>query len=248
MARTALITGATAGLGAGFARQLATEGYELVLVARDRDRLAALAASLPAQSLPADLSTEDGCATVEARLADGVDMLVNSAGFSLNTPFVQATAADESRLLRVNVEAVMRLTRAALPAMIERGSGDVINISSVAGFFAVMPGSTYPASKAWVTSFSQSVAGSVRRSGVRVMALCPGYTRTEFHQRAGINMSRTPAWAWLNVDDVVRDALRDLRRGKQISVPDWKYKVAVALGRHVPLALLQRVSRDTRGR
>lgn len=258
MPPTALITGATAGLGASFARRLAAEGYDLILVARDADRLASTAQELAGRygvtvdAVTADLSTEEGIAAVEERLAGSagppVEMLVNNAGFGLNTGFTRSSVFDESRLIQVNVLAVMRLTHAALPGMIARGRGDVINVSSVAGFFAVMPGSTYPATKAWVTNFSQSVAHSVRSAGVRVMALCPGYVRTEFHQRAGINMSKTPNWAWLTADTVVRAALRDLRRGTLVSVPDWKYKLAVGLGRHMPLALVRRVARDTRGR
>jgi len=156
--------------------------------------------------------------------------------------------ADEARLLRLNVHSVMRLTLAALPGMADRRRGAVINVSSVAGFAALMPGSTYPASKAWVTNFSESMAQSVRPFGVRVMALCPGYTRTEFHDRAGINMSKTPEWMWLQADDVVRDALRDLRKGKVVSVPDWKYKLAVIGLRHTPRALVQAVGRKGRGR
>lgn len=256
-ASTALITGATQGLGAGFARQLAAQGYDLVLVARNGERLAQVCADLAARhgivatALVADLATDEGCAAVEERLRAGdepVDLLVNNAGFSLNTPFIRSTAADQTRLLRVNVEAVMRLTLAVLPGMVDRRRGDVINVSSVAGFFAVLPGSTYPATKAWVTNFSQSVAHSVCHHGVRVMALCPGFVRTQFHRRAGIDMSTAPNWVWLDVDSVVRDALKDLRRGARVSVPDWRYKLAVALGRHAPLALLQRVARHTRGR
>jgi uncharacterized protein len=252
--RTALITGATAGIGAAFARRLATEGYDLVLVARDAQRLADLGAELSTRHavavtpLPADLTTDEGCEAVEKALSGPVDLLVNNAGISLNRSFLRSTPAEEIRLLRLNVHAVMRLTLAALPGMTERGRGEVINVSSVAGFAAVLPGSTYPASKAWVTNFSESVAQSVRRYGVRVMALCPGYTRTEFHDRAGINMSKTPQWMWLRADDVVADALRDLRRGRVVSVPDWKYKLAVFGLRHTPRRLLQAVARDTRGR
>lgn len=255
--KTALVTGATAGIGAAFARRLAAERYGLVLVARDERRLAAQAEELadrygvPVTPLPADLSTDDGCARVEQRLADPVapvDMLVNNAGMSLNTPFLRSSVEREEELLRLNVRAVLRLTHAALPGMVERGRGDVINVSSVAGFATFMAGSTYPPSKAWVTSFSESVAGAVRGRGVRVMALCPGYTRTEFHQRAGITMTRTPRWMWLDADEVVRDCLRDLRKGKTVSVPDWKYKAAVFALRHLPLSLTRRAAGRTSGR
>ncbi|MDG4807065.1 SDR family oxidoreductase [Micromonospora sp. WMMD1120] len=254
--RRALITGATAGIGAAFTRRLAADGWHLVLVARDATRLSDLAAELGSaygnevETIPADLSTDDGCALVERRLTAGspVRLLVNNAGISLNKPFLRSTAEDEARLLRLNVHAVMRLTLAALRPMTERRNGAVINVSSVAGFGTVMPGSTYSASKAWVTNFSESVGQSVRPLGVRVMALCPGYTRTEFHQRAGINMTKTPEWLWLRAEDVVDEALRDLRKGKMVSVPAWKYKVAVAGLRHTPRWLLQAVARDTRGR
>jgi short-subunit dehydrogenase len=255
--QTALVTGATSGIGAAFARRLAADGHDLVIVARDTARLDETAMHLRTEHrievevLGADLATEAGQAAVAARLADPgrpVDLLVNNAGVSLNTPFLRSTPEAEARLLTLNVHAVMRLTLAALPGMVGRERGAVINVSSVAGFGAAMPGSTYPASKAWVTNFTESVALSVGRFGVRVMALCPGYVRTEFHQRAGINMSKTPNWLWLDADELVRDALRDLRKGKVVSVPDWKYKVAVFALRHLPRRVLQRVARDTRGR
>ena len=254
---TALVTGATSGIGAAFARRLAGDGSDLVLVARDTARLDETAQRLRDQAgvgvevLAADLATEAGQDAAAVRLADAdrpVDLLVNSAGLSLNTPFLRSTAEAEARLLSLNVYAVMRLTLAALPGMVQRRRGAIVNVSSVAGFGAAMPGSTYPATKAWVTNFTESVALSVARFDVRLMALCPGYVRTEFHQRAGINMSKTPGWLWLDVDELIADALRDLRRGKVVSVPDWKYKVAVFGLRHLPRRLLQRVARDTRGR
>jgi short-subunit dehydrogenase len=253
---TAVVTGATAGIGAAFARRLAAEGYDLVLVARTGDRLVAVAEELATahgvatRTLPADLSTPDGCAEVEEQLRDPgrpVDLLVNNAGVSLNTSVLRSTVEEETRLLHLNVHAVLRLTKAALPAMMERRRGDVVNVSSVSGFGAVMPGSTYPASKAWVTNFSESVAPVARRYGVRVMALCPGYTRTEFHDRQGIDTRGMPGWLWLDADEVVRDGLRDLRRGRSLSVPDWRYKAAVFGLRHAPVRLLRRVARDTRG-
>lgn len=253
--RRALITGATAGIGAEFARQLAAEGWHLVLVARDPARLGEAATELTSrhgrevETISADLSTDDGCAAVERRLTTGspVELLVNNAGISLNTPFLRSSPEDEARLLRLNVHAVMRLTLAAVQSMAERRSGAVINVSSVSGFGPVMPGSTYPASKAWVTSFSESVGLSVRAFGVQVMALCPGYTRTEFHDRAGIDRSKTPAWMWLRAEDVVAESLRDLRKGKLISVPVWKYKLLVAAMRHAPRRLVKAFSQDTRG-
>jgi short-subunit dehydrogenase len=257
VSRTALVTGASAGIGAAFARRFAADGYGLVLVARDAERLGRTAGELaerhgvPAVALPADLTTDEGCAAVEERLRDAgdpVDALVNSAGISLNRPFLRSTADDLTRLLRLNVHAVLRLTRAAVPAMVERRHGAVINVSSVAGFGVPMPGSTYPASKAWVTSFSQSVGLSVRPYGVRVMALCPGYTRTEFHDRAGINMSKVPDWLWLDVDKVVQEGMRDLGRDRLVSVPSWKYKLAVFAMRHAPSGLTRAVSRDARSR
>lgn len=252
----AVVTGATAGIGAAFARRLAGDGYDLLLVARDRDRLDRFAADLAAgyggkaEGLAADLSADEGCRRVEERLRvdPPVDLLVNNAGSGLNVPFLRSTAADEEWLLRLNVHAVMRLTLAAVQRMTERRRGAVINVSSVAGFGAVMPGSTYSASKAWVTNFSESVGLSVRPFGVRVMALCPGYTRTEFHGRAGIDTSKMPDWLWLQADDVVRVALRDLARGRYVSVPDWRYKTAVFALRHAPHRLLRGAMRDTRGR
>ena len=254
---TALVTGATSGIGAAFARRLAAEKYGLVVVARGLDRLTTTADSLrekygvPVEPISADLSTEAGQALIATRLQDPdrpIDMLVNNAGLSLNTSFLRSTVERETQLLSLNVHAVMRLTLAALPGMVDRRQGAVINVSSVSGFGAAMPGSTYPASKAWVTNFSESVGLSVRRFGVRVMALCPGYVRTEFHQRSGINMSKTPNFLWLDADKLVQEALRDLRRGKVVSVPTWKYKVAVFALRHLPRPILQRAARDTRGR
>lgn len=250
MSRTAVVTGATSGIGAAFARRLSTDGYALTIVARDGSRLAAMADELPGPTTPlvADLSTEEGCAAVEAVLAGPVDVLVNNAGMTLGRSFLKSSVEDEARLIRLNVQSVMRLTHAVLPGMKEREHGAVINVSSVAGFGAAMPGSTYSASKAWVTNFSDAIGQLMRPFNVRVMALCPGYTRTEFHDRAGIDMSKTPGWMWLRADDVVDAALRDLARGKLVSVPDWKYKATVFGMRHAPRGLVGRVSRDTRGR
>jgi short-subunit dehydrogenase len=249
----ALITGGSSGIGAAFARALAARGYRLILVGRSAQRLSRTAAALPGaviETLDADLSTDTGCAQIEERLTNPgrpVDLLVNSAGQSSGTSFAVSAAAHESALLRLNVEAVLRLTRAVLPGMMSRGRGDIVNISSMACFGTLMPGSTYPASKAWVTSFTRSVAQSVAPYGVRMLAVCPGYVRTEFHQRSGIDMSATPQRLWLDADTVARTALRDLGRGRTVCVPGWKYKVAAFAAHHLPGTLMQRVAGDRRG-
>ncbi len=248
MVATALITGGTAGIGRAFARRFAAEGHDVVLVARNAARLDAAAEELCTSSgvrvetLVADLATEEGCRDVEQRLmaADPVDVLVNNAGFSVNRGFANGDVAEEERMLRVLVGAVLRLTRAAAPGMTERGRGVIINVSSVAGF---VPQSTYSAAKAWVTTFTQALAPELRRSGVQVLALCPGFTRTEFHARAAIDVSSIPNWLWLDADRVVDEALLDLARGAVVSVPGTQYKVIVALARHLPAELVVPVTR-----
>ena len=244
MTTTALVTGATSGIGLSFARRLAVDGHDLVLVARDGQRLESTAKELhtsygvQVDVLAADLADDDGCRTVEARLADRdqpIDLLVNNAGFTTRHTFLQGDVEDEEQMLWVNVRAVMRLTRAAVPGMMERGHGAVLNVSSVAGF---LPQSTYSASKAWVTAFSLGLAGDLVGTGVRVLALCPGYTHTEFHDRAQIDMSAMPTWMWLDADQVVDAALADLRRDAMVSVPGGQYKVLVALSRLAPRKLL----------
>ncbi|PWI43720.1 SDR family oxidoreductase [Streptomyces sp. ICBB 8177] len=245
---TSLITGATAGLGAAFVRRLAGDGHDLVLVARDGGRLEEAATEVreryrvAVEVLAADLSTPDGIARVEARLKDPqrpVDVLVNNAGFGNRAPFLQAPVEDEVTMLTVHCEAVLRLTYAAAGAMRERGRGFVVNVASVAAFF---PRGTYAASKAWVVRFTEGAARELAGSGVRLMALCPGFVHTEFHRRAGMDTSGLPSWAWLDADKVVAAALRDLARGRTVSVPDVRYKTAVTLGRLAPAGAFGRLT------
>ncbi|WP_163512365.1 SDR family NAD(P)-dependent oxidoreductase [Fodinicola acaciae] len=251
---TALVTGATAGIGAAFAKALAAGGYDLVLVARDRERLEKAATDLGATHsvLVADLATDDGCALVEQRLSDvdnPVDLLVNNAGIGLRGAFRSNGLEAELRQLDLNVRAVLRLTHAALGPMVERRRGAIVNVSSVAGFATTAPGSTYGATKSWVTAFSESVHLSVRLKGVRVMALCPGYVRTEFHERAGIDVGDRGGPMWLDADRLVATALADLRRGRTVSVPSVQYKAIVGLLRHAPRSLLNAVlTRSSRAR
>ncbi|MFC9973422.1 SDR family NAD(P)-dependent oxidoreductase [Spirillospora sp. NPDC127200] len=249
---TALITGATAGIGAAFARRLAADGFDLVLLARDAERLDATARELGgeyavhAETLVADLAADEGITAAEARLAEGVDLLVNNAGFGNKGAFLDVPVADEAAMLKVHCEAVLRLTHAALPGMLERGRGGVVNVSSVAAFATR---GTYGASKAWVVSFSQGVAqdiaGRAGSAGVRVMALCPGFVRTEFHERAKMDVSGIPEFMWLDRDAVVDTALRDLRRGAVVSVPGAQYKAIVGLSRLVPRDLVGKLSSRT---
>ncbi|MER7208565.1 SDR family oxidoreductase [Streptosporangium sp. NPDC000239] len=243
---SALITGATAGIGAAFARRLAADGFSLVLVARDEERLSAAAESLrlrygvEAEVLAADLATDEGLERVEARLRQGVDLLVNNAGFGHPGSFLDVPVPDELRMLKVHCEAVLRLTMAALPGMRKRNRGAVINVASVAAF---LNRGTYSASKAWVVNYSESMAAELVGTRVRVMALCPGFVRTEFHERASMDTSGIPGFLWLSADDVVNESMRDLALGKRVSVPDLRYKVIVGVSRLVPRGLAAGVSR-----
>ncbi|GGS85800.1 dehydrogenase [Planobispora rosea] len=242
---SALITGATAGIGAAFARRLAADGFSLVLVARDEKRLRSSAEELrlrygvEAEVLPADLTAEDGLTAVEERLRGGIDLLVNNAGFGHPGAFLEVPVADELRMLKLHCEAVLRLTLAALPGMKERDRGAVINVASVAAFFTR---GTYSASKAWVVNFSESAAAELAGSRVRVMALCPGFVRTEFHDRASMDTSGIPGFLWLSAGDVVDAAMRDLALGTWVSVPDLRYKAIVAVGRLIPSSVAGRIS------
>jgi short-subunit dehydrogenase len=246
---TALVTGATAGLGAAFARHLAADGQDLVVVARTADRLHALADELRTaygvwvEVLPADLADDEGCRTVERRLADPdrpVDLFLNNAGHGSRARFVDSDVDDEERLLRVHVRAVLRLTHAALPGMVARGRGAVLNVSSVAGW---TPQGTYSAAKAWVTSFTEGLAGQLEGTGVRACVVCPGFTHTEFHDRAAIDKGAIPGPLWLDADAVVAEALRDLRAGRVVSVPSRRYKAISSLARHAPRGLVRRARR-----
>ena len=219
-----------------------------MLVARDEARLQEYAAELErghrvkVEVLVADLTDRAQLARVEDRLRDSarpIDLLVNNAGFGVNQLFLEGDLDAEQSMLDVLVTAVMRLTHAALPGMVARGAGGVVNVSSVASFIA---GGTYSAAKSWVTVFCESIDRQLADTGVTVMALCPGFTHTEFHQRGGMDVSHLPDWMWLDAPDVVATALTDLRRGRPISVPGAQYKAIRVLTSVLPRPLVRRVS------
>jgi short-subunit dehydrogenase len=249
-APTALVTGATAGIGAAFARRLADDGYRLVLVARDESRLEAIAKELRStfgstvEVLPADLSDPASRQAVVDRLASPeipVDLLVNNAGIGTTGEFWATEYETLHGQLELNVTAVLALTHAVLPAMVQRGRGGVINVASVAG---MLPGrgSTYSASKAWVIALSEGLAAGLSGSGVRILALCPGFVRTEFHQRAGIDMKSMPSWLWLSADDVVDDAIRALGKDAVVAIPSKRYKALVIGAKLMPRRLTRKLA------
>jgi len=240
---SSLVTGATAGIGHAFATHLAQRGHDLVLVARDRERLESVAKELrdeyavSVEVLPADLTDRSELATVEARLADParpIDLLVNNAGFGLKDRFLVNDLEAEQAMLDVLVTAVLRLSHAALGPMVERGRGGIINVSSVAAF---LPRGTYGAAKAWVNRFSEWAANEYRDQGVTVTALCPGFTKTEFHQRMGVK--RGTGFMWLDVDMLVEKALSDFDKGRVYSIPGAHYRVIAGVTRLIPGRALQ---------
>lgn len=246
---TALVTGASAGIGRSFAKKLAQRGHDLVLVARDETRLKELASELPtnAEVLAADLSDKEELARVEARLRDStrpVDVLVNNAGFGTAGPFHTLDVEREEQMIRLNVTALMRLTHAALPGMLERGRGGIINVSSVGGFQPVANNATYSATKAFVTSFTQAIHEEVRRKGVSVVCLAPGFTRTEFQERGGFRQDG-PGVLWQTADEVADVALAALDKNKALAVPGVPNKAAALMVQVAPRSLIRFIAGKT---
>jgi len=246
----ALVTGATVGIGESFTRLLAKNGYNIVLVARDLPRLQERAKSLEStfgiatKVIQADLATDAGCKFIEDFITNNqIDVLINNAGFGLNKAFTMSQLDAEQQMLDVLVRTPMRLMHVALPGMKERNKGVIINVSSVAGWIA---GGTYSASKSYLTVLSESLHTELAATNVKVSALCPGFTRTEFHQRGGMSMKGLPAFMWLNSDKLVATAWKEAIAGKAVSVPGWQYQLLSFVVHSTPRALVRKIGMNVR--
>ncbi len=247
----AVVTGATAGIGREFAEQLAGRGYALLLVARDRDRLTEAAATLTsahgvmAEAFPADLTRDDDVTALAERIAASPDLalLVNNAGFGTRGRLAEVDPGKQVAMVRLHTLAPMRLTQAALPVMLRNHAGAVINVSSVASFVYSAGNANYCATKAYLTTFSESLAAELAGTGVQVQALCPGFTRTEFHRRMA-EPDRLPRFAWLSSQVVVEHSLRCLDRGgPTVCVPGLRFRIAVGIIRLTPRRLIGWITR-----
>ena len=246
----ALVTGATAGIGESFTRLLAENGYNIVLVARDLPRLQERAHSLEAKFaistkvIQADLSTNEGCESIEKFIAaNQIDVLINNAGFGINKAFTLSELNAEQQLLDVLVRTPMRLMHTVLPGMKARNKGVIINVSSVAGWIA---GGTYSASKSYLTVLSESLHTELASTNVKICALCPGFTRTEFHQRGRMSMKGLPGFMWLNSDKLVATAWKEAIAGKALSVPGWQYQILTFVIRCAPRSMVRTIGMNVR--
>jgi short-subunit dehydrogenase len=252
MSSWALVTGATAGIGESFSRLLATNRYNIVLVARDLPRLHERAKALEEKFgvkthvIQADLATDEGCHKVEQYISENqIDVLINNAGFGTNKAFTMSTLEIEQQLLDVLVRTPMRLMHVALPLMKQRNNGVVINVSSVAGYIA---GGTYSASKSYLTVLSESLHTELSETNVKVSALCPGFTRTEFHQRGKMSMKGLPNFMWLSSDYLVEQSWKDAMKGEAVSVPGWQYKLLIFIVNAIPRSIVRKVGMNMRAK
>jgi short-subunit dehydrogenase len=249
----ALVTGATSGIGESFTRLLASKKYNVVLVARDLPRLQERAQALEAKYgikthvIQADLATDEGCLKIEKYILENqVDVLINNAGFGTSKAFTMSTLDIEQQLLDVLVRTPMRLMHVALPLMKQRNQGIIINVSSVAGYIA---GGSYSASKSYLTVLTESLHTELAATNVKVSALCPGFTRTEFHQRGKMSMKGLPNFLWLDSDRLVEQSWKDAMKGKPVSVPGWQYKLLVFVVQTlVPRSLVRKVGMNLRNK
>ncbi len=252
MSSWALVTGATAGIGESFSRLLAANRYNLVLVARDLPRLQERAQALEEKFgvktyvIQADLATNEGCQKIEQYISENqIDVLINNAGFGTSKAFTMSTLEIEQQMMDVLVRTPMRLMHVALPLMKQRNNGVIINVSSVAGYIA---GGSYSASKSYLTVLSESLHTELAGTNVRISALCPGFTRTEFHQRGKMSMKALPNFMWLTSDYLVEQAWKDALKGEAVSIPGWQYKLLLFIVHAVPRSIVRKVGMNLRAK
>ena len=252
MSSWALVTGATAGIGESFSRLLAANQYNLVLVARDLPRLQERAQALEEKFgvkthvIQADLATNEGCQKIEQYISENqIDVLINNAGFGTSKAFTMSTLEIEQQMMDVLVRTPMRLMHVALPLMKQRNNGVIINVSSVAGYIA---GGSYSASKSYLTVLSESLHTELAGTNVKISALCPGFTRTEFHQRGKMSMKALPNFMWLTSDYLVEQSWKDAMKGEAVSVPGWQYKLLVFIVHAVPRSIVRKVGMNLRAK
>jgi len=252
MASWALVTGATSGIGESFTRLLAENNYNIVLVARDVPRLQERALGLQEKFnvethiIQADLSTDAGCAAVEHYIVNNqVDVLINNAGFGLNKAFTISALDAEQQMFDVLIRTPMRLMHVALPLMKQRNKGVIINVSSVAGYIA---GGSYSAAKSYLTVISESLHTELAGTNIRISALCPGFTRTEFHQRGRMSMKGLPSFMWLDSDKLVAKAWSDALKGEAVSIPGWQYQLLVFVIQTLPRSIIRKVGMNLRAK
>jgi short-subunit dehydrogenase len=246
----AVVTGASAGIGKVFCQKLAARGYDLIVVARDGNRLESLRQDLEqrhgiaVEVFPADLTIDTDVSLLAERLTRSpqLALLVNNAGFGTRGPLADASPAQQEAMIRLHIMAPMRLAQAALPVLLQKRRGAIVNVSSVASFLYSAGNVNYCATKAYLTTFSEGLAAEVAGTGVKVQALCPGFTHTEFHQRMKVDVGEVPRWMWMPAERVVETSLRNLERGGPVvCIPGVRYKLMMLLLRFTPRSLLGRL-------
>jgi short-subunit dehydrogenase len=247
----AVVTGASAGIGKVFCEKLAARGYDLLVVARDAARLERLKQELESRHgisvdvFPADLTLDDDVSRLAGVIASSprVTLLVNNAGFGTRGTLADASPARQEAMLRLHTLTPMRLTQAVLPVLLKNNRGAIVNVSSVASFLFSAGNVNYCATKAFLTTFTEGLAAELRGTNVRAQALCPGFTRSEFHERMEISVDHLPKWMWMSAEQVVEASLRALERGRPVvCVPGLRYKLIVFLLRLAPRGLIRRLA------
>jgi short-subunit dehydrogenase len=238
-ASVALVTGASSGIGEVFARRLSQKGCRLLLIARRRERLEKLAEEIQnAEVLPADLTVDSDLGRIEDRVAaePNLEFLVNNAGFGVPGLYYEASLEAQDRMHRLHIIAIERLTHTVVRGMVQHKKGTIINVSSVAGFLQNPQSVGYCATKAWINSFTEGLYLELKSIGspVRVQALCPGFTYSEFHDVLGMDRSLIPKYLWMPAEYVVDESLRGLQSNRLFVIPGWRYRLIVGLLRHLP--------------